>query len=166
MASKSPPRAPDSAVIRQGCSFWKNNTIFKLHINTLVELDTNTILHCAWLYAILRDMLFQKVSYMYLSRYVTYMYDFNLAKTDQVVLLGTVSLRLMASQFKDIVTHTQKLKTVKCIFCGVWVQNFVWNFNCALRNFTQNFEPIPPQNMHFRRYKKFDDLWYLRVMTS
>ena len=24
-------------------------------------------------------------------------------------------------QFKDIVTHMQKLKTVKCIFCGVWV---------------------------------------------
>ena len=65
---------------------------------------------------------------------------------------GRVSLRLMTSQFKDIVTHTQKLKTVKCIFCGVWVQNFVWNFKGALWNFTQNFEPIPPQNMHFMRY--------------
>ena len=30
--------------------------------------------------------------------------------------LGPVSLRLMTLQFKDIVTHTQKLKTVKCIF--------------------------------------------------
>ena len=57
---------------------------------------------------------------------------------------GPVSLRLLTSQFKDIVTHMQKLKTVKCIFCvfGVWVQNFVWNFKGALWNFTQNFEPI------------------------
>ena len=55
--------------------------------------------------------------------------------------LGPVSLRLMTSQFKDIVTHTQKLETVKCIFCDVWVQNFVWNFKGHLWNFTQNFEP-------------------------
>ena len=55
---------------------------------------------------------------------------------------GPVSLRLMTSQFKDIVTHTQKYKTVKCTFCGVWVHKFVWNFKGALWNFTQNFEPI------------------------
>ena len=55
---------------------------------------------------------------------------------------GPVSLRLMTSQFKDIVTRTQKMKIVKCTFCGVWVQNFVWNFKGALWNFTQNFEPI------------------------
>ena len=53
--------------------------------------------------------------------------------------LGPVSLRLMTSQFKDIVTHTQKYKTVKCTFCGVWVHKFVWNFKGALWNFTQNF---------------------------
>ena len=35
-----------------------------------------------------------------------------------------------------------KYKTVKCIFCGVWVQNFVWNFKGHLWNFTQNFDPI------------------------
>ena len=29
---------------------------------------------------------------------------------------------------------------------------FVWNFKGALWNFTHNFEPIPPQNMNFRRY--------------
>ena len=57
-------------------------------------------------------------------------------------VLGPVSLRLMTSQFKDIVTHRQKMKIVKCTFCGVWVQNFVWNFKGALWNFTQNFEPI------------------------
>ena len=39
-----------------------------------------------------------------------------------------VSLMLMASQFKGIVTHMYKLTTVKCVFCAVWVQNFVWNF--------------------------------------
>ena len=38
---------------------------------------------------------------------------------------GPVSLRLMTSQFKDIVYHTQKLKSVKCTFCGVWVPNLV-----------------------------------------
>ena len=56
--------------------------------------------------------------------------------------LGPVSLRLMTSQFQVIVTRTQKMKTVKCIFCGVWVQNFAWNFKGPLWNFTQNFEPI------------------------
>ena len=51
--------------------------------------------------------------------------------------LKPVSQRLMTSQFKDILTHTQKLKAVECIFCGVWVQDFVWNFKhrkiCILR---------------------------------
>ena len=56
--------------------------------------------------------------------------------------LEPVSLRLMTSQFKDIVTHTQILKTVKCIFFGVWVQNFVLNFKGHLWNFTQNLEPV------------------------
>ena len=56
-------------------------------------------------------------------------------------LLGPVSLRLMTSQLKDVVIHMQKLKTENCIFCGVWVQNFVCNFKGALWNFTQNFEP-------------------------
>ena len=44
-----------------------------------------------------------------------------------------------------------KLMTVKCIFCGVWVQNFVRYFKGALWNFTQNFEPIHRKNMHFTR---------------
>ena len=55
---------------------------------------------------------------------------------------GPVSPRLMTSQFKDIVTDTQKCRTVKCILCGVWVQNFVWNFKGALWNFTQNIKTI------------------------
>ena len=55
--------------------------------------------------------------------------------------LGPVSVRPMTSQFKDIVTRSQNHKTGKCIFCGEWVQNFVWNFKGALWNFTQNFEP-------------------------
>ena len=38
-------------------------------------------------------------------------------------------------------SHT-KIKLVKYIFCSVWVQNFVWNFNGVLWNFTQHFEPI------------------------
>ena len=31
---------------------------------------------------------------------------------------------------------------LKCIFCGVRVQNFVWNFKGYLWNFTQNYDPI------------------------
>ena len=48
-----------------------------------------------------------------------------------------------------------------CIFCGVWVQNFLWNFKGALWNFTQKCWTHTPQNMHFSRCKKFEDLWYL-----
>ena len=48
----------------------------------------------------------------------------------------------MTSQFKDIVPRTQTLKTVKCIFCGVWVQIFVWHFKGTLWNLTQNLETI------------------------
>ena len=78
-----------------------------------------------------------------------------------------VSLRLMTSQFKEIVTHTQKLKTVKCIFCGVWVQNFVWNFKGALWNFTQNFEPIHRKICILRGAKNLTtydilELWHLK----
>ena len=51
---------------------------------------------------------------------------------DQMAVQGPVLLRLMTSQFKDIVTHTQKYMTVKCTFYGVWVQNFVRNFKGAL----------------------------------
>ena len=53
-----------------------------------------------------------------------------------------VLLKHTASQFKDIVTDTQKYMPIKCILCSVWVQNFVWNFKGALWNFTQNFKPI------------------------
>ena len=71
--------------------------------------------------------------------------------------LGPVSLRLMTSQFKDIVTHTQKYMTVKCTFYGVWVQNFVWNFKGALWNFTQNFEAI---------HRKICILWGGKNLTT
>ena len=63
--------------------------------------------------------------------------------------LGPISLRLMTSQFKDIISHTQKLKPVKSIFCHVWLQNFVWNFKWHLWNFT--FWTHTMQNMHFTR---------------
>ena len=80
---------------------------------------------------------------------------------------GPVSLRLMTSQFKDIVTHTQKYKTVKCTFCGVWVPNFVWNFKGALWNFTQNFEPIHRKMCILRGGKNLTTydilkLWHLK----
>ena len=84
----------------------------------------------------------------------------------QNTALGPVSLRLMTSQFKDIATHTQKYKAVKCTFCGVWVQNFVWNFKGALWNFTQNFEPIHSKICILRGGKNLTTYDILRVMTS
>ena len=77
-------------------------------------------------------------------------------------VVGPVSLRLMTSQFEDIVTHTQKSKTVTCIICGVWVQNFVWNFKGALWNFTQNFEPIHRKLCILRGVK----IWPLMISQS
>ena len=45
-----------------------------------------------------------------------------------------ISLRIMTSQFKDNVTHMQNYKTIKCIFCGVWVQKFCVKFQrCPLK---------------------------------
>ena len=70
-----------------------------------------------------------------------------------------VSLRLMTSQFRDIVNDKQKLKSIKCIFCDVWVQNFVWNFKGALWNFTQNFEAI-----HCLQFLRVS--WYYWIVTS
>ena len=92
------------------------------------------------------------------------------ALTDSMVLVGTlgpVSLRLMTSQFKDIVTHTQKMKIVKCTFCGVWVQNFVWNLKGALWNFTPNFEPMHRKICILRGVRNLTtydilELWHLK----
>ena len=83
--------------------------------------------------------------------------------TDQ----GPVSLRVMTSQFKYIVTHTQKYKTVKWIFYGVLVQNFVCNFKGPLRNFTENLEPILRKICILRGGKNLTsydilDLWHLK----
>ena len=75
---------------------------------------------------------------------------------------GPVSLRLMTSQFKDIVNHTEKMKTVKCIFCGVWDQHFCMKFQRCPLKFHTKFWTYTPQNMHFTRCLKFDDLWYLK----
>ena len=81
--------------------------------------------------------------------------------------LGPVSIGRMTSQFIDIVTHTQKMKTVKCTFCSVWVQNFVWNFKGAVWNFTRNFEPIHNKICILRGVKNlmtYDilELWHLK----
>ena len=64
---------------------------------------------------------------------------------------GAVSLRLMMSQFKDIMNYTQNKKTVECIFCGVWVQNFAWNFKALFKSRTK-FWTHTPQNMQFARW--------------
>ena len=63
------------------------------------------------------------------------------------------------------------MKTVKCIFCGVWVQNFVWNFKGHLWNFTQNFEPIHRKICILRGAKKlttYDILkwWHLKCKCA
>ena len=43
---------------------------------------------------------------------------------------GPVSLSLMTWQQKNIVNHIQNLKSVKCTFCGVWVQTMCALLNC------------------------------------
>ena len=91
----------------------------------------------------------------------------DLHRRSKVSVQGPVSLRLMTLQFKDIVTHTQKMKTIKCPFCGVWVQNFVWNFKGHLSNFTQNFEPIHRKICIIRSVKNLTTydilkLWHLK----
>ena len=68
--------------------------------------------------------------------------------------MEAVSLRPMTSKFQDIVNHKENWKSVKCIFCDTWFQNFVWNFKGALWNFTQNFEPY------------IDNWWHRKVRTS
>ena len=83
---------------------------------------------------------------------------------------GPVSLRLMTSQFKYIVTQTQKYNTLKCIFCGVWVQNFVGNAKSALWNFTQQFEPIHWKICILQGVENFTNydtlkLWHLKVLV-
>ena len=93
--------------------------------------------------------------------------DWSLYIHSEPVSQEPVSLRLMTSQLKDIVTHAQKYMTVKCTFCGVWVQNFVWNFKGALWNFTQNSEPIHRQICILWGGKKLttDDileLWHIK----
>ena len=83
-----------------------------------------------------------------------------------VGLQRPVSLRLMTSQFKDFVTLKHKYKIVKCIFCVVWVQNFVWNFKGIFLNFIQNFDPIHCEMCILRGGKKLTiydilELWHL-----
>ena len=56
----------------------------------------------------------------------------------------------MTSQFKDIVTHTQKLKAVKCIFCSVWIQNFVWISKVPFE-ISHKFWTHTLHNMHFTK---------------
>ena len=70
--------------------------------------------------------------------------------------LGPVSLRLMASQFKDIVTHTPRYKTVKCTFFSAWVQHFVWNFNFTWKNL----------NTYTVKYAFYEVLCIWRLMVS
>ena len=65
---------------------------------------------------------------------------------------GAVSLRLMTSPFKDIINHTQQW-SIKCIFCGVWVRKFMWNFKGTLWNFIHNFEPIHRKICFLRNVK-------------
>ena len=79
------------------------------------------------------------------------------------VVQGTVSLRLMTSQLKYIVNHTQKLNQVNYIFCGVWIQYFVGDFKGVLWVFKQNFVPYTTK-YNFTRCWNFDKLWYVWVM--
>ena len=50
---------------------------------------------------------------------------------------------------KDIVTHPHKLKTVKHMFCGVWVQNCVWKLG------SDNQSPDYKQSLFHRHPASF-----------
>ena len=58
-------------------------------------------------------------------------------------------------------TENGKMHILRCMgskFCAKFQR-------CPLK-FHTKFWTHTPQNMHFTSYQKFDDLWYLRVMTS
>ena len=58
-------------------------------------------------------------------------------------------------------TENGKMHILRCMgskFCAKFQR-------CPLK-FHTKFWTYTPQNMHFTSYQKFDDLWYLRVMTS
>ena len=73
-----------------------------------------------------------------------------------------VPLRPITSQFKDIVSHTQKLKSVKCIFCNICVHNFVCNFNGALLKFHTTFWTRTQKKYTFYEVLRFEESWYLK----
>ena len=54
--------------------------------------------------------------------------------------LWSALLKLMTPQFKYIVTHMQETEDSKMHILGV--ENFVWNFKGAIRNFAHNFKHI------------------------
>ena len=62
------------------------------------------------------------------------------------------------------ITHDTK-KSVKCIFCGTWAQNLMWNFIGARWNFTQKLNHSP-QKLRITRCKNFDELCELWYLTS
>ena len=72
--------------------------------------------------------------------------------------LGPVSLRLMMSQFKDIVTHTQKLKTVNAYFAA-----YGFKILCEISKvpFEISHKILNPYGV-----LKFQDLWYLYDILS
>ena len=55
---------------------------------------------------------------------------------------------------------------VKYIFCGVWVQTFVWNFKGHLWHFTRNFEPMHCEICISLGFIYVCDLLYLWIVTS
>ena len=65
--------------------------------------------------------------------------------------LGPVSLRLMTSQFKDIVTHTQKIKNSKMHILRRMASQFCVEFQRCPLKFHTKFWTHTPQNVHFTR---------------
>ena len=77
------------------------------------------------------------------------------------VVPGAVPLRSMTSQFQDIVNHKQKWMSVKCIFCDIWIQNFVWHFTKV------PFEiSLKILNTYSAKYAFYEVLKIWRIMIS
>ena len=69
----------------------------------------------------------------------------------------------MTSQFKYIVNNTQKYKSVKCIFCSVWVENFIWNFKGGISDISHKILNSNTAK-YFATCPMFDE-WYLIRVT-
>ena len=82
---------------------------------------------------------------------VIYIYDLTMS----CWALRAISVRLMTSQYKDIVNHTQKWKPVNCMFCIYGLKTLCEILEVPFE-ISEKIWAHTPQNMHFMWCWKFD----------